>query len=223
MLVKPISRGHITGFIGDISPEGAAKAAAAASRAVVLRETVDAAAMAERVAVDSALALVTGTKRAAYQAVPLPNPSVNSVAPRSPGTLSDTAFVLFSMFILFHMDSSLCSVSPSSRIPTPRADPMLRGAMGYGPQVAHISRALAPDKAEAVVRGGSPSPVQNTTVVAPTIPSTGASSPQPETGAASTSVVAGDDIAEDPKVVHGDPLLRSLGGVSLYEAMGTTH
>jgi hypothetical protein len=65
MLVKPISRGHITGFIGDISPEGAAKAAAAASRAVVLRETVDAAAMAERVAVDSALALVTGTKRAA--------------------------------------------------------------------------------------------------------------------------------------------------------------
>jgi hypothetical protein len=42
-------------------------------------------------------------------------------------------------------------------------------------------------------------------------------------GAASTSMVAGNDIAEEPEVVHGYPILKAPGGISLDEAMGTTH
>jgi hypothetical protein len=40
-------------------------------------------------------------------------------------------------------------------------------------------------------------------------------------GAAYTSIVAGDDIAKLPKVIHGHPLLRAPRGVSLDEVMGT--
>jgi hypothetical protein len=42
-------------------------------------------------------------------------------------------------------------------------------------------------------------------------------------GAASTSMVAGNDIAEEPEVVHGHPFLKAPGGISLDEAMGTAH
>jgi hypothetical protein len=69
-----------------------------------------------------------------YLAAPLPLQSIDFVAPRSPSMLSDTAFVLhFFMFILFHLDSSLCSVSPSSRTPTLGADLILSSAMEYSP------------------------------------------------------------------------------------------
>jgi hypothetical protein len=58
-----------------------------------------------------------------YQSAPLPLPSIDSVAPGTLGMLSDPGLVPpFTMLILFHLDSSLCSVSPSSRTPTPGAD-----------------------------------------------------------------------------------------------------
>jgi hypothetical protein len=40
-------------------------------------------------------------------------------------------------------------------------------------------------------------------------------------GAASTSAVASNDIVEELEVIHGHPLLRAPGDVSLDEAMGT--
>jgi hypothetical protein len=42
-------------------------------------------------------------------------------------------------------------------------------------------------------------------------------------GAASASVVNGDNIVEEPEVIHWHPLLRDPRGVSLDEAMGTAH
>jgi hypothetical protein len=42
-------------------------------------------------------------------------------------------------------------------------------------------------------------------------------------GAASASAVDGDDVAEEPDVVHEHPLLRAPGDVSLDEAMGIAH
>jgi hypothetical protein len=42
-------------------------------------------------------------------------------------------------------------------------------------------------------------------------------------GVATTSVVAGDDIVEEPEVILGHPLLRAPGDVSLDKAMGTAH
>jgi hypothetical protein len=42
-------------------------------------------------------------------------------------------------------------------------------------------------------------------------------------GVATTSVVAGDDIVEEPEVIQGHPLLRAPGDVSLDKAMGTAH
>jgi hypothetical protein len=56
-----------------------------------------------------------------------------------------------------------------------------------------------------------------------TDPLTGASSPQPQMGAATTSMVVDDDIVEEPKVAQGHRLLRALGDVSLDEAMDTSH
>jgi hypothetical protein len=67
---------------------------------------------------------------------------------------------------------------------------MLGGAVEYGPQVVHISRAPAPHKAavasnavaeapEAVTGDGSPVPVPNMTIAAPISPSTATSSPRP--------------------------------------------
>jgi hypothetical protein len=70
-----------------------------------------------------------------YQAALLPLPSIGSMAPGSPRMLLDPAFVLpFSMLILFHLDSSLCSVSPSSRTPTPTVDQAHGYAVGHDPQ-----------------------------------------------------------------------------------------
>jgi hypothetical protein len=42
-------------------------------------------------------------------------------------------------------------------------------------------------------------------------------------GATCTSAVTGDEIAEEPEVIHGHPLLRASRGVSLDEATGTAH
>jgi hypothetical protein len=170
-----------------------------------------------------------------YLAAPLPQPSVESVAPQSPGTSSETAFVLlFLMLILFHLDSSSCSVSPSNRTPTPVADQTVGSAMGHGPQAAYFGGAPTRDKdaaalkaPEAATGDGSPAPIPDTTaamaMTAATLigSSVGASSPQPQMGAAFTSAVAGDDIAEEPEVIHGHPLLRAPRGISLDEAMGT--
>jgi hypothetical protein len=100
--------------------------------------------------------------------------------------------------------------------------------------VAHIGGAPTPDKAaavgnaapeapEAVTDDGSSTLVPDTTVVVSIGPSVGASSPRPQMGATSASVVDGDDIVEEPEVVHVHPLLRAPGGLSLDEAMGTAH
>jgi hypothetical protein len=51
--------------------------------------------------------------------------------------------------------------------------------------------------------------------------SAGASSSRPQIGAASATVVADNNIMEEPEVIHGHPLLRAPGDVSPDEAMGT--
>jgi hypothetical protein len=88
---------------------------------------------------------------------------------------------------------------------------------------------------EAIVSNGSPIPEAGTmtlsmageavvgNLVASTGPSAGASTPQPQMGAATTSEVAGDDPVEEPEVVPGHPVLMASGDVSLDEVMGTTH
>jgi hypothetical protein len=176
-------------------------------------------------------------------AAPLLLPSGDSVAPGGPSLLRDPAFILpISMHILFHLDSSLCSVSPSSRTPTPGADRAQGGAMGHGPhdslgEVAHNGGAptpekiaaagvVAPEAPEAVTSDGSLAPSLDTTTAAdmtgaaPFGSSISVSSPQPQMGAVITLVVAGDDILEEPEVVQEHPLLMFPGDVSLDEAMG---
>jgi hypothetical protein len=82
------------------------------------------------------------------------------------------------MFILFHMDSPLCSVFPTSRTPTPGANPALHDVVGYGPQAAHISKAptldraatasiAAPEALEMVTGDGSPALVPDSTATIP--------------------------------------------------------
>jgi hypothetical protein len=83
---------------------------------------------------------------------PLLLPSGGSMALGSLSLLRDPTFILpFSMCILFHLDSLLCTVSPSSKMPTPGVDRVQGGAVGHDPQdspgeVAHNSGALTPDK-----------------------------------------------------------------------------
>jgi hypothetical protein len=89
---------------------------------------------------------------------------------------------------LFHLDSLLCSTSPSSGTPTPKADLALGSAVGHDPQVAQIGRAPTPDKAiaagnatseapEAVIGDGSPVPIPDLIAAAVIGPSAGASTP----------------------------------------------
>jgi hypothetical protein len=81
-------------------------------------------------------------------------------------------------------------VSPSSRTPTLGADQAVSGAVGYGPQAAHINEVPTPDKAAAApkapkvdVGDGSLGPVPDMTAavgmttVAPIDSSISASSP----------------------------------------------
>jgi hypothetical protein len=158
--------------------------------------------------------------------------------------LWDPAFVLSSsMLILFHLDSSLCNVSPSSRTPTPGADQAQGGTVGHDQQVspgevAHCGGASTPGKAatagteapkapEVVAGDGSPAPAPDmsaaagTTVAVSIGSSVDALSPQPQLGVASTSTVVGDDIVDEPEAIQWHPLLRAPGDVSLDEAMGT--
>jgi hypothetical protein len=74
------------------------------------------------------------------------------------------------MLILFHLDSSSCSVSPSNRTPTPGADQTVNGAMGHGPHAAYFGGAPTPDKdaaaleaPEAATGNGSLAPILDTT------------------------------------------------------------
>jgi hypothetical protein len=161
--------------------------------------------------------------------------------------LRDPTFVLpFSICILFDWDSSLCSLSSSSRMPTTRGS-STGGAPGadwaqeviedHGPQdssdeVAHGDGAPTLDTTtvagamafEAVVGDGSLSPeVGEVAIGIPAVstgPSVCSSSPQPQMGAATTSTVVDDDIVEEPEVILGHPLLRAPWDVSLDEAVG---
>jgi hypothetical protein len=178
-----------------------------------------------------------------YQVAPPLLPSGDSVAPRSPDKLWDPVFIhSFSMFILFHLASSLCSVYPSSRVPATVADLVQGGDVGHDPQVlagevghnigapipdrATATSAMAPVALEEVVGDGSltsalgmTAAVGATTAV-PIGSSVGESSPRPQMGAPSTAAIASDDIVEELEYVQGHPLLRAPGDVSLDEAMG---
>jgi hypothetical protein len=154
--------------------------------------------------------------------------------------LRDPIVVLpFCMCILLHWDSLVCSVSSSSRTPTPVVSstmgaPRTDGAQGYtgnhGPhdspgEVAHIARALTPDMTTAVstttfevgASDGSSAPTPDATAavdMTTTVPIgslISASSPRPQMGAATASVVTNVDIVEEHEVVLGHPLLRAQG------------
>jgi hypothetical protein len=138
------------------------------------------------------------------------------------------------MFILSHLGSSSYCVSPSSWTPTPGAVQAVDGAVEHGPQATHIGKDLTPDKAavagiaapkapKVVTSYGSPTPVLDPTAMTPIGPSTGVSTLRPEMDVTSASTVNGDDIAEEPEVIHRHSLLRAPWGVSHDEVMGTTH
>jgi hypothetical protein len=79
---------------------------------------------------------------------------------------------------------------------------------------------------EAVAGDGSPAPTLDTTAAAdmttaaPISSLIGMSSPQPQMGAATASMVVDDDIVEEPKVVLGRPLLRAPRDIALDKAIG---
>jgi hypothetical protein len=56
-----------------------------------------------------------------------------------------------------------------------------------------------------------------------TEPMVGVPSSLPHMAAATASVGADDNAVEEPEVITGHPILRALGDVFLFEAMGTTH
>jgi hypothetical protein len=71
-----------------------------------------------------------------------------------------------------------------------------------------------------VVGDGSPALAPDTTAAALIDLLVGASSSRPQMGTTFITVVAGDDIVEELRAVHGHPLLRAPGDISLDEQWG---
>jgi hypothetical protein len=160
--------------------------------------------------------------------------------------LWNAAFVFSSpMLILFHLDSLLCSVSPSSRTPTPGADQVQGDDVGHDPHVsagevalssgaptpvrAAAAGAAALETPEVVASDGSPVPSPGMTTAMGTIDailiasSVGVSSPQSQMARPPPWRLLVMTSWRCPKWSKGTPFSGAPGDVSLDEAMGMAH